>query len=376
MRELPSTSEAAPLSSATSAQCATDAGTSRFAARHAAKLEADFFRESAARITLSSLGIGTYLGECTDAEDERYVHAVREAMRAGVNVLDTAVNYRCQRSERAVGAALAAAIVAGEVRRDEIVVCTKAGYLPLDGAPPVKRSDYEAYLEREFFASGVVSRDDVVGGGHSLAPSFLAYAIARSRKNLDVGRIDVFYLHNPEQQLVSVTPEILGARMREAFTTLEQAVSRGEIGSYGIATWAGLRVTAGARGHLSLTEVVAAARDVAGDAHHLRFVQLPLNLAMPEAIRMPTQKLIGDRMVPALAAAAELGLTVIASASLMQGKLTHGLPTAVQELFPRARSDAERALAFVREAPGVTTALAGMRSEAHVRSNVGAFARR
>lgn len=376
MRERPSTSEAAPLSSATSARCATDAGTSRFAARHAAELEADFFRESAARITLSSLGIGTYLGECTNAEDERYVNALREAMRTGINVLDTAGNYRCQRSERAVGAALAGAIAAGEVQRDEIVVCTKAGYLPLDGAPPVKRSDYEAYLEREFFASGVVSRDDVVGGGHSLAPRFLAYAIAQSKKNLRVETIDVFYLHNPEQQLASVTPEVLGARLREAFATLEEAASRGEIGWYGVATWAGLRVAAGARGHLSLADVVAAARDVAGDAHRLRYVQLPLNLAMPEAIRMATQSLSGERMVPPLTAASELGLTAVASASLMQGKLTHGLPPAVQELFPRARTDAERALAFVREAPGVTTALVGMRGEAHVRSNLAGFKRR
>ena len=376
MHERPSTSESVGFSSAPTAQRATADGTARLAARHVAKRDADFFRASSAELTLSSLGIGTYLGECTDAEDERYVEALREAMRSGINVLDTAINYRCQRSERAVGAALAGAIAAGEVRRDEIVVCSKAGYIPLDGAPPVKRSEYEAYLEREFFASGVLSRDDVVGGGHSLSPTFLAYAMARSRSNLGVATIDVFYLHNPEQQIGSVATDVLRARLRDAFRTLEEAVSRGDVAAYGVATWAGLRVTAGTKGHLSLGDVVSAARDVAGDGHHLRFVQLPLNLAMPEAVRTPTQKLGAERVVPAIVAATELGLTVVASATLMQGKLTHGLPSAVQSLFPRARSDAERALAFAREAPGVTTALVGMRSDAHVRANVTAASRR
>ena len=376
MRERPSTSDPVAFSAASTSQRATADGTARFAARHTAVPDAHVFRGSAADLTLSSLGVGTYLGECTDAEDDRYVAAIRAAMRSGVNVLDTAINYRCQRSERAVGVALERAIEAGEVRRDEIVICTKGGYLPLDGAPPVKRSEYESYLEREFFASGVVSRDDVVGGGHSLAPSFLAYAIARSRHNLHVDTIDLFYLHNPEQQLASVSSDVLRARLREAFGALEEAVARGDIGAYGVATWAGLRVAPGAKGHLALTDVVGAARDVAGAAHRLRFVQLPLNLAMPEGIRLPTQALDGGRTLPPIAAAAELGLTVVASATLLQGKLAHGLPSAVQELFPNARTDAERALAFVREAPGVTTALVGMRDEAHVRANVAAIARR
>ena len=48
---------------------------------------------------------------------------------AVVNVFDTAINYRCQRSERAVGLAIVEAIASGEVRRDEMVVCTKGGYV-------------------------------------------------------------------------------------------------------------------------------------------------------------------------------------------------------------------------------------------------------
>src|SRR5262249_51542563 len=99
-----------------------------------------------------------------------------------------------------------------------------------------------------------------------------------------------------------------------------------------------------------------------------------INLAMAEALRAPTQALGGRRLVTALEAAAELGLAVISSASLMQSQLTTGLPPQLREVFPSLETDAQRALAFVRTLPGVTSALVGMRSVEHVDENVGAAA--
>src|SRR5436309_2672209 len=171
-----------------------------YVARFAERYEADFYRSGIAATTVSSLGIGTYLGECTEQDDRDYTDAISTAIASGVNLVDTAINYRCQRSERAVGAAVRRAVDAG-TPRDAIVVCTKGGYLPLEDKPPESWDEYRAYLKREFFTPGILTPDDVVGGGHSMSPSFLRYAIARSRKNLGVERIDLYYLHNPEQQL-------------------------------------------------------------------------------------------------------------------------------------------------------------------------------
>src|ERR671937_611709 len=84
---------------------------------------------------------------------------------AGVNLLDSAINYRCQRSERALGRALREAIAGDDVRRDEVVVCSKGGYVPLDGAPPATREEYRAYLAREFYDRGLMTPADVVAGG-------------------------------------------------------------------------------------------------------------------------------------------------------------------------------------------------------------------
>ena len=345
---------------------ATEAYAARFADRYAP----EFYRPLASGEVISSIGIGTYLGECTEEDDANYQDAVATAIASGVNMIDTAINYRCQRSERAVGAAIRRAIQEG-TPREALVVSTKGGFLPLDDKPPGSREQYQAYLKREFFGPNVLSPDDVVAGGHSIAPAFIRYSIERSRKNLGLETIDLYYLHNPEQQLAALTPASMRERLRAAFMVLEDAVARREIRGYGCATWQALRVSPKSKTHLSLQDLQTIAREVAGEGHHFRAVQMPINLAMPEAFREPTQE-IGDKdtLVPALEAAKALGLTVVASASLMQAQLTKDLPASVRELIPGQRTDAQRALAFVRSLPGVTTALVGTRSLQHLAENL------
>lgn len=348
------------------AVAATEAYASRFAERYAA----DFYRRAAGGDLISSIGIGTYLGECSEDDDSDYADAIATAIGSGVNLIDTAINYRCQRSERAVGAAVRQLLHQG-TPREALVVCTKGGFLPLEDKPPESREEYRAYLTREFFEPEILTPDDVVAGGHSIAPSFIRYSIERSRKNLGIDAIDLYYLHNPEQQLAAVTPASLRERLRAAFMVLEDAVSRGEIRAYGCATWQALRVSPASKTHLALEDLQTIALEVAGEGHHFRAVQMPINLAMPEAFREPTQEIGKKRtLVPALEAAKSLGLTVIASASLMQAQLAKDLPPSIRELFPGQKTDAQRAIAFVRSLPGVTSALVGTRSSRHLAENL------
>jgi len=356
------------------AGCATETGTERFRQRYAREREPDFFRLLHDTLHVSSVGLGTYLGECDDATDRQYVAAATAALKGGINLLDSAINYRCQRSERCIGAALRNAIGAGTVKRDEVVVCTKGGYIPLDGQPPVTRRDYETFLRTEYFDRAIMAPNDVVAGGHCLTPEFITDQIRRSKRNLGVATIDIYYLHNPEQQLESLSRTRFLSRMRDVFAALEKAVDDGSIGSYGCATWSGFRVDKASKPHLDLAELVSLAREVGGPDHHFRVVQLPINLAMPEAVRQATQR-SGERQVPLLQAAADLGIAVIASASLMQGQLARGLPAKVREAFPGLHSDAQCAVAFVRGFPTVTAALVGMKSPDHLREQIQAVTR-
>ena len=85
--------------------------------------------------------------------DRRYTEAVVRAVELGVNVIDTAANYRFQRSERSIGAALTELQARG-FARDELVICTKGGYLPFDGAPP---RDVRQYVEDNFIKTGIAA---------------------------------------------------------------------------------------------------------------------------------------------------------------------------------------------------------------------------
>jgi len=348
---------------------ATQEATERYRGRHAAKQAEDFYRPLADVLSVSSIGLGTYLGDCDEKTDAEYSAAAQHAVRSGVNLLDSAINYRCQRSERALGKALRALLSSGAESREEIVLCSKAGYIPLDGSPPATRRDYDAYLKTQYFDTGIITRDQLVAGGHCIAPRFLADQVQRSRRNLGVSTIDIYYLHNPEQQLDALSRDAFGDAIAAAFTQLEQEVAAGNIGCYGCATWNGFRAGPGEKSHLSLAELVGIAETVGGADHHFRVIQLPINLAMPEAVRVPTQPL-GKAVVPLLQAAAELGVTVIASAPLMQGQLASGLPAKLAEAFPDLTTDAQRAVAFVRSLPRVTAALVGMKSPAHLREQL------
>jgi aryl-alcohol dehydrogenase-like predicted oxidoreductase len=348
---------------------ATKKATALFRDRHAENFEPDFYRKSLDGLVTSSIGIGTYLGESDDQDDSRYFDTICRAVSEGINLVDTAINYRCQRSELVIGRALQAIVRDGAASREEIVVCTKGGYIPLDRSTPPTRAAYQSYVQAEFYDQGVMTPRDVVAGGHCLVPGYLGHQLARSRANLGVQSVDIYYLHNPEQQLDALDrPAFLG-RIRAAFEFLEERVGQGEIGRYGCATWNGFRVAPDQPGHLSLEELVDLATEVGGKNHHFRVIQLPINLGMVEAVRQPTQR-IRKHAITLLDAARELGVAVVASASLLQARLASGLPQQVRDAFPALSTDAQRALTFTRTMPGVTTALVGMKTVAHLQENL------
>lgn len=344
---------------------ATAKATLRYAARFQGRAAAGHFRDVQGGLVLSSIGIGTYLGEPDHATDEAYKSAVIAAVQGGVNVIDSAINYRLQRSERSVGAALQVLTSSDEFSREEIVVCTKAGFLTPDGEMP---EDANEYFSREYVERGILRPEDIAAGCHCMAPGYLSDQLDRSRRNLGVECVDVFYLHNPETQLSEVTADEFRRRISEAFQFLESAVSAGKIGAYGLATWNTFREERNSPGYLSLAAMEAIAREAGGPEHHFRFVQLPLNLAMPEALLRPNQVVEGKTMAMVQAGRA-LGITIVTSATLLQGQLTRNLPSYIGASLG-LKDDAAQALQFARSVPGVTTALVGMSSVEHVRANL------
>ena len=343
---------------------ATLDGTARYRERFREVAAEDHFRKQQ-DLWLSSIGVGTYLGDADDETDARYAESVARAVELGGNVIDTAANYRFQRSERSIGAALRELNERG-FARDEMVVCTKGGYLPFDGEPP---RDVQQYVEETFVKPGIASFADIAGGAHCMTPRYLQSQLGQSLANMNLSCVDVYYVHNPEAQLSAVPQEEFWQRLHAAFEFLEQSVVNRKVRNYGVATWNGFRAEPDAREYHSLEQMTDTAKDIAGDEHHFRFIQLPFNLAMPEALFFQNQKL-GDEYVSVLEAADKLGITAIASGSLLQGQVARGLPEAIRDPLGSLATDAQTGIQFVRSAPGITTALVGMSQRAHVEENL------
>jgi aryl-alcohol dehydrogenase-like predicted oxidoreductase len=343
---------------------ATTEGTRRFAERLGL---ADSFRETADKLRVASIGLGTYLGQPDDATDAAYRGAVERAVALGCNLIDTAINYRFQRSERAIGAALAARFADRSLRRDEVIIATKGGFVPFDGGLP---AEPRKWVTQHLITPGLAHPFDFAANfQHCLAPSYLETMIAWSRRNLDLDTIDIYYLHNPETQRITLSHETFRARLTDAFETLERAVEQNHIASYGIATWTALRALPNAPDYLSLAEIVGLAYEVAGDSHHLRAVQMPYNLFMTEAFAFENQQ-INEAFMSAIEAANDLGLNVMISAPLMQGRLANPIMPELAETLGGLTSDAQRAIQFVRSSPGVTAALAGSSTLIHLEENL------
>lgn len=336
---------------------ASGKGTQRFAERHGVR--PGQFRD-ALDLNWSSIGIGTYLGNIDDDTDVAVSVAVRAAVNGGINVIDTAANYRRGRAEAAIGKALADIFKSNEAQRDELIICTKAGYLPT-----TKDVFNETYMGQDG-----IGESDLVGGNHCMHPSYIRDRISRSLDTLGIDKIDVFYVHNPEAQLAHIDRNTFDNRLLAAFEVLEQEADAGRIGCYGLATWRAFRVSPGQAGYISIAGAKALAKRAAGDKpDRFQCVQMPLSITMPEAIQRPTQW-IGEATVPAVAAARILGLACVASGSIGQAKVPEMNESLIKWLGEDFADDHQRALQFTRSASGLTSALVGMKQPAHVESNL------
>ena len=326
---------------------ASKKGTLRFAQEsiRIKKTSPNHFR-NAQGLTLSSLGMGTYLGSLDKQTDLDVENAIKESISLGaVNVIDTAINYRLQKAERCVGNALEYLFENETSTRDQIFISTKNGYLAPD-------AEYERgaskYIADKLIATGIVRPDEIVDSSHCMTLPFLKHELKQSLANLKLETIDLLYLHNSaEAQIPATGKEVYLENLRKVFEFYEGARRDGKIRFYGLATWDCFRIRKG-EGHLDLEEVLAIAEDVSGIDHGFRFIQFPFNLAMPEALALRNQ-VVGGKECTLLEACIELEIGAFTSVPLMQGQLISrpGVPKI------GSLTTSQSILQFSRSAPGI-----------------------
>lgn len=319
---------------------------------------------------VSSLGLGTFRKE--PYREENYVisykKAVKTAIENGINVIDTAINYRYQESEREIGETLEELFRYGVVKREALVIASKAGFVPL--AFPFPENPYD-WIEEQIIEKGLATKEEVVIDQHCMSPVFLRWSVEKSLENLKLETLDILYLHNPETQLGYVDRSVVMARIKEAFRLFESLVEEGKIRSYGIASWNGFLYEEGHTEYLSLSEIMALAVEAGGSSHHFRYIQSPLNLAKPHAYNYSNQKGPDGRYYTLMQAVHGYDLGLFASSSLLQMNLFKGkFSEEIRELLHTEEvTDIATALQFSRSG-GVLSALFGSIDPQHVRENV------
>ena len=333
------------------------------------KYSRDFYRFDG-DVFVSSLGLGTFRKEPYREENYvvNYKESVKRAVRNGINLIDTAINYRYQVSEREIGEALQELFSEGNVSRDQLVVTSKAGFLPLDF--PFPKNPY-TWIEENVIDAGLAAKEDVVIDQHCMAPAYLRWSVEQSLENLRLKTLDILYLHNPETQLGYIDYKTLKKRIKKAFELFEKLVEEKKIRHYGIASWNGFLNEEGHTEYLSIRDMVAIAEEVGGKGHHFKYIQSPYNLAKPQAFSFSNQKGPDGRYYTLMQALHGYGLKMMASSSLLQMNLfKRGFEPRVGELLGTTElSDISSALQFARTG-NVVSALFGAVDPLHVEDNL------
>jgi len=233
-------------------------------------------------LTVSTLGFGAYR---VDAETEEHRVALEKALLAGCNLVDTSTNYTDGESEQTIGDTLEAMSRQGRMKREEILVVSKIGYVQGRNLDLARRREAagEPFPEMVKISEGC---------WHCMHPEFLADQLSRSLERLKLDRLDVCLLHNPEYFLELAHQERRGIeearrefyrRIGAAFAHLEKEVRSGRIAWYGVSSNS-FGADAQSPEATSLGRMLEAARIAAKDAsgeetgHHFAVAQLPMNL--------------------------------------------------------------------------------------------------
>ncbi|HEX5905213.1 MAG TPA: aldo/keto reductase [Candidatus Nitrosocosmicus sp.] len=318
---------------------------------------------------LSSLGMGTYLGNLSSKDDLNLESSIYSSIKEGcINVIDTAINYRSMLSEKSIGRAINRLINEEIIHRDELFICTKNGYFTNDG--DFNQIDIESYLKLMYIDRDIIDRKDISSSYNIMNPNYIANCIDRSLCNMGLDTIDLVYIHNSfESWYDQVEKPAYYEMLSRVFEVYEEYRKRDKLRYYGMATWSCFTAQPKSPNYLSLRDVIEIAIDVGGADNGFKFIQLPYNSLMTEPYTYRNQQVVdSSQYVSILNAANHFGIHVFTSIPLFQGKL---LSLKIDDKFLSTLPyESAKLLQFVRSTPGIVAPLVGQKTSDHTDQNI------
>lgn len=257
-------------------------------------------------LTVSASGFGAYR---IDYRVKEHFDSLEYAISSGINLIDTSSNYSDGGSEILIGNVLSEMIKDGKLKREEIVIVTKGGYIQGKNLEHAKQKEAEGNPYK-----GVTEYSDSLW--HSVHPGFISDQISDSLEKMKLETIDVYLLHNPEYFLDSPASKELSHdelrheyynRIKKTFEHLENEVTDGRIACYGISSNAFVYMEED-QTFTSLELCIKAAEEIKPD-NHFYVIEFPFNLFEKGAIENKNQY-SGVKSLLELAAENNLGVLI------------------------------------------------------------------
>ena len=342
---------------------------------------------------VSKIGFGGYR---VDDRSDVHREALREALVSGITLVDTSTNYADGHSETLVGEVVRDVLGRGVLRREDLVLVTKAGY--------VQGGNQREAIRRERAGRPWSEMTEYTPDcWHCISPDFLADQLTASLERLALPKVDVLLLHNPEYFLTDAAHRGMPrdearasfyGRIRRALKHLEAEVAAGRIGSYGISSNTFVvprenedavsleRVLENAGPdfaaiQLPFNPLETGAREPIHTADGKSVLEVAKGAGLGVLVNRPLNAFSGRGLVRFAALAPDI-LREMGRSAAWDEERAQPLASYLDTAFAPARRDgstlAQRTLRVLLETRGVDVVLVGMRRSAYVRDAIGAFA--
>ena len=231
---------------------------------------------------MSTFAFGTY--RITD-QNPLHIESLKEAIEAGVTLIDTSTNYTDGGAERAIAKVLN--LFDDDVRK-KVEIVSKYGYIQGANLLKHKENPFEDVVE---YSESCY---------HSISKSFLKTQLTESLERLQRNKLDCYLIHNPEyfiyEALKKDMPrdemlDAMFARIYEAFIGLEEEVKNERISSYGISSNSFSKRSDDLE-FLPYEDLLIfaqnAAKEVGNQNHSFTTIELPINILEQEGLKCAT----------------------------------------------------------------------------------------
>ncbi|MFT5836133.1 MAG: aryl-alcohol dehydrogenase-like predicted oxidoreductase [Sulfurimonas sp.] len=228
---------------------------------------------------MSNFAFGTY--RISDYNPQ-HIEALKEAIEAGITMIDTSSNYMDGGAERAIALAFREF---DEDVKSNVEIVSKFGYI--QGANMDRHKD-DAFEEVVEFSKDCF---------HSISKSFIQDQLSESLKRLEMKKLDCYLIHNPEYYLLdAINKQVdkdkrldeMYRRLYRAFVALEEEIKNARISSYGISSNS-FSKNQNSEEFLPYEDLITiadkASEEVGNDTHSFTTIELPINILESEGLK-------------------------------------------------------------------------------------------